>query len=64
MKFNDIEIRFLRKDVALAHVSWQLFADARTSSPRHGVLLFVLTRGKEGWQIASAQNTEINRTVK
>ena len=64
MKFDTVDVRFLRKDVALARVNWQLFADARTSTPRHGVFLFVLTRGKQGWQIAAAQNTEINRTVK
>ena len=64
MKFDAIEVRFLRSDVALAHVNWQLQNDVRTSIPRHGVLLFVLTRGKDGWLIASGQNTEINRTVK
>ncbi|HEY6272243.1 MAG TPA: SgcJ/EcaC family oxidoreductase [Terriglobales bacterium] len=64
MKFDTIEVRFLRKDVALAHVNWQLFGDARSSTPRSGVFLFVLNRGKQGWQIATAQNTEINRTVK
>ena len=64
MKFDAVDVRFLRRDVALAHVKWQLLGDARTSIPRHGVLLFVLTRGKDGWQIASAQNTESNRTVK
>ncbi len=64
MKFEAISVRFLRTDVALAHVNWQLLADARTSTPRHGVLLFVLTRGDKGWQIASGQNTEMNRPVK
>ena len=64
MKFDTMDVRFLRKDVALAHVNWQLFGDARTSIPRRGVFLFVLNRGKDGWQIAAAQNTEINRAVK
>ena len=64
MKFDNIDVRFLRKDVALAHVNWQLSGDARTSTPRRGIFLFVLNRGEEGWQIAAAQNTEINRTVK
>jgi Domain of unknown function (DUF4440) len=64
MEFNDIDVRFLREDVALAHVKWQLFGDSRTSVPRHGVFLFVVTRGKEGWLITAAQNTEINRPVK
>jgi uncharacterized protein (TIGR02246 family) len=64
MKFDTIDVRLLQKDVALARVNWHLFGDVRTSNPRHGVFLFVLTREKQGWQIAAAQNTEINRTVK
>ncbi|MGH7746047.1 MAG: SgcJ/EcaC family oxidoreductase [Candidatus Dormibacteria bacterium] len=64
MRFTDVDVRFLRKDVAVAHVSWVLRGDARTPDPRRGVLLFVLTRQDGGWAIASAQNTEINRTVK
>lgn len=64
MKFDAIDVRFLRSDVALAHVSWQLLRDSRTTTPRRGMLLFVLTHGKDGWLIASGQNTEINRTVK
>lgn len=64
MKFNQVDVRFLGKNVALAHVDWELFGDARTPTPRHGVFLFVLTRQDGGWLIAAAQNTEINRTVK
>lgn len=64
MKFATIDVRFLGKDVALVHVNWQLYGDARTSTPRRGIFLFVLNRGEEGWQIAAAQNTEINRPVK
>jgi ketosteroid isomerase-like protein len=64
MKFVHIDVRFLRKDVAIARVNWELFGDARTANPRRGLLLFVLTRQDGGWLIAAAQNTEINRTVK
>ena len=64
MKFDTMDVRFLRKDVALAHVNWQLSGDARTSTPRRGVFLFVLTRQDGSWLISAAQNTEINRTVK
>jgi hypothetical protein len=53
----------LRKEVAIAHVNWELLADARTQNPRHGVFMFVLTRQNAGWLIAAAQNTEINRIV-
>lgn len=64
MRFNPVDVRFLRKDIAIAHADWQLLGDARTTTPRRGVLLFVLTRQDGGWLIAAAQNTEINRTVK
>jgi Domain of unknown function (DUF4440) len=64
MKFDRIDVRFLRKEVAIAHVNWELRGDARTQSTRHGVFMFVLTRQKAGWWIAAAQNTEINRIVK
>lgn len=64
MNFVHIDVRFLRKDVALAHADWELLGDARTQNPRRGLLIFVLTRQDEGWLVAAAQNTEINRTVK
>jgi hypothetical protein len=64
MRFDRIDVRFLRKEVAIARVSWELLGDARTPNPRRGVFLFVLNREHTGWLIAAAQNTEINRTVK
>jgi hypothetical protein len=64
MKFNQVDVRFLRQEVAIAHVNWELLGDARTQNPRRGVFMFVLTRQNVGWLIAAAQNTEINRTVK
>lgn len=64
LNFQQIDIRFLRKEVAIAHVRWEALGDARTPNPRRGVFLFVLTRQNDGWLIAAAQNTEINRTVK
>ncbi|HLI94118.1 MAG TPA: DUF4440 domain-containing protein [Puia sp.] len=60
MHFTRIDINFLRKDVAVAHVSWELQGDARTPDPRHGVFMFVLTFQNKTWLIATAQNTEGN----
>lgn len=61
MLFTKIDINFLRKDVAVAHVLWELKGDARTSGdPRHGTLMFVLTRQDGTWLIATGQNTEGN----
>jgi hypothetical protein len=62
-RFDHVEVRFLRKGVALAHVNWELLGDARTQNPRRGVFMFVLTRQSAGWLIAAAQNTEVERTV-
>lgn len=64
LRFDQIDVRLLRKDVAIAHVSWELLGDARTQNARRGVYMFVFTRQNVGWLIATAQDTEINRTVK
>ena len=64
LKFDQIDVRLLRKEVAMAHVNWELVGDGRLQKPRRGVFMFVLTRQNVGWLIAGAQNTEINRTVK
>ncbi|MGB8030545.1 MAG: SgcJ/EcaC family oxidoreductase [Terracidiphilus sp.] len=64
IRFTQADVRFLGKDVAVAHASWELLGDARTPNPRHGLITFVLTRQEGAWLIAAAQNTEINRTVK
>jgi hypothetical protein len=64
LKFDQIDVRFPRKEVAIAHVNWELLGDARTQNPRGGVFIFVLARQNVGWQIAAAQNTEISRAVK
>ena len=64
IRFTEIDVRFLRRDVALAHASWEMLGDTRTQNPRHGLLTFVLTREHSGWFITAAQNTEINRVVK
>lgn len=64
LKLDRIDVRFLHRDVAIAHVNWELLGDARAQNPRRGVFVFVLARQKAGWLIATAQNTEIGRTVK
>lgn len=64
MRFLHVDVRFLRNDVAIAHVNWELLGDARTPKPRRGLLTFVLTRRDSEWLIAAGQNTEIDRTVR
>jgi ketosteroid isomerase-like protein len=63
LQFTHIDVRFLRKDIAVAHVDCELFGDARTKDPRRTVLLLVLSRQGSTWLIAVAQNTEIDRKV-
>lgn len=63
LHFNHIDVRLLRKDVAIARVNWELFGDSRTAKPRRGLLIFVLTRENGPWLIAAGQNTEINCEV-
>ena len=64
LKFDQADVRLLRKDVAVAHVNWDLMGDSRTQTSRHGVFLFALTRQNGEWLIAAAQNTEVERAVK
>jgi Domain of unknown function (DUF4440) len=64
LRFDQIDVRLLRKEVAIAHVNWELVGDDRTQKPRRGVFMFVLTPQNAGWLTAAAQNTEINRIVK
>ncbi len=59
LRFTQVEVRFLRDDVAVGHASWDLYGDAHAQQPRRGVLILVLTRQNGAWLIASAQNTEL-----
>jgi uncharacterized protein (TIGR02246 family) len=63
LRFAQIDVRFLRSDVAVVHANTELLGDARASKPRRSMATFVLTRQNGAWLIALAQNTEINRTV-
>jgi uncharacterized protein (TIGR02246 family) len=60
LSFQQIDVRFLRKDVAVAQVQTELLGDARTNNPRHSFLTLILTQEGGHWLIAMAQNTEIN----
>ena len=64
LRFTEIDVRFLRNDVAVVLMNAEMVGDTRSPNPRHGVLTFVLIRQNGGWLISTAQNTKINRTVK
>lgn len=63
IRLTRIDVRFLRKDVAVAHVSSEMTGDAHTPSLRRFQITFVLTREEGTWLIAAAQDTEIKRAA-
>ena len=58
---KQVDVRFLRSDVAVAHIQGELQGDSRVKEPRHNLLLCILTKENGQWLIAVVQNTEINR---
>lgn len=61
---RDTEIRFIRPDVAVTYFKWHLEGGLergtlQPSGPREGFLNFVVVKGRDGWKISSAQNTDI-----
>src|SRR6185295_18983001 len=56
----EVEVRFLARDVAVAHVSWTMDG-ARTPpsipEPRQGIQIQVLHKRGAAWRIAAFQNT-------
>ena len=61
LQIKQIDIPFLRKDVAVSHAQTELLGDARTKNPRRTLAVMILTRESGRWLIAVVQNTEINR---
>jgi ketosteroid isomerase-like protein len=61
LHFKQIDVRFIRKDVAVAHIETELLGDARTKNPRRTLVVMILTQEGGRWLIAVAQNTEISR---
>jgi hypothetical protein len=61
MSIKQIDVRFLRKDVAAVQVQTEMAGDARTQNLRRSFLTIILTQEGGRWLIAVAQNTEINR---
>lgn len=54
------QIRFLRPDVALVHVSGHLSAPENEKQlVADASMTMVMTRDKQGWQIAAFQNTQV-----
>jgi len=60
LTITDVQIRFLARDVAIAHVRWSM-EGARTPppipEPREGIQIQVLQKRGAIWRIAAFQNT-------
>lgn len=56
-------VRFLRSDVAVVHVRWELTEDTglegKPLPPRKGILIHVVAKMGNEWLITSSQNTDI-----
>lgn len=57
-RFDSIDVRFMNKDVAVAHVTWTQLGDARfKDKPRQGMLTFIVARGDNRWVFNTAHNS-------
>jgi uncharacterized protein (TIGR02246 family) len=59
---RNVAIRFLRPDVAVVHVRWDLVGDrgvdGRGIPLRRGIITKVMARRKDRWVVEAAQNTD------
>ncbi|MFN2456547.1 MAG: SgcJ/EcaC family oxidoreductase, partial [Pyrinomonadaceae bacterium] len=62
---RDVEVKFLKPDVAVVHVSWSMKGDkdpdGTPRQPRTGIFTRVMTKEGGTWLIKASQNT--NYTV-
>ena len=60
---KEVQVRFLRPDIAIAHVLWATTGDevrhVKHGSPREGIFTWVVERQKGQWFILASQNTEV-----
>jgi uncharacterized protein (TIGR02246 family) len=63
LSMDEVAVKHLGTDLATVHCTWTLVGqeepDGTVGEPRRGILLFVVSRGPEGWRIRTAQNTDI-----
>jgi uncharacterized protein (TIGR02246 family) len=61
-----VTVRFLKPDVALAHIDWRIEGDrdpdGTSRAPRTGVMSWVVVRKANEWRIASSHNTNVRET--
>jgi hypothetical protein len=66
LTIDEVDVRFLSPDIAVAHVIWSMQGALSPSGtvsdiPQHGIQSQVLQKRSTGWLIASFQNTNIAR---
>ena len=63
---TDVQVRFLKPDIALVHVSWGLKGDkdpdGTPRQPRRGIFTRVVIKQGGKWLIQASQNTNIRET--
>lgn len=63
LRVGEVKVRFLKPDVALVHVHWNLSGDTgpdgAARSPRSGIMSQVVVKQHGVWLVASAQNTNL-----
>lgn len=61
---TDVQVKFLKPDVALVHVSWGIKGDkdpdGTPRQPRRGIFTWVITKEGGKWLIKASQNTNIS----
>ncbi len=64
---KNTEVKFIKPDVALAHVEWSMKgdkdADGTPRQPRQGIFTWVLEKRKGNWIIIASQNTNIREPM-
>jgi|GraSoiStandDraft_5_1057265.scaffolds.fasta_scaffold278381_1 uncharacterized protein (TIGR02246 family) len=64
---KETQVRFLRPDVAIAHVLWSTAGDevrhVKHGSPREGIFTWVVEKRNGQWLIVASQNTEVMPTL-
>jgi uncharacterized protein (TIGR02246 family) len=65
MTVGEIHIKFIRPDIAIAHVLWEtkgdVVPDRKPGEPRAGIFTWVVEKRSNKWLILASQNTE-NKT--
>lgn len=63
LRVNRTSIKFIRPDVAVAHVEWGIEglkdAEGKPRQPQQGIFTWVLEKRKGKWLIIAAQNTVV-----